>query len=150
MLFEKMINTIKEYPKLYEVYLKKITENYSVQKIEISAYKPSIVNATVIELSMENLKEEFILITYVQYKDMEDITIKQLSENLIKEKIHPQLHMSVDILSNTNLKKQLIGGYNKKDVNDLLDWLHKDYTFIENVLINQNKILKADIEKLRN
>ena len=57
--------------------------------------------------------------------------------------------MSADILGNTDFKNQFIGGYNKKDVDDLLDWLQKDYSYIENVLINQNKILKDDIKKLR-
>jgi len=149
MLIEKMINTIKEYPKLYEVYLNKLADNYSVQKIDISAYKPSFMDATVIDLHMANLREEFILITYIQYKDSETVTIKQRSEDSIKGKIHPQLYMSADILGNTDFKNQFIGGYNKKDVDDLLDWLQKDYSYIENVLINQNKILKDDIKKLR-
>ncbi len=150
MLIEKMINTIKEYPKLHEVYLNKLDENYSVLKIDISGYKPSFMDATHIDIHMENLRGEFLLITYLQYKDSETVSIKQRSEDSLKEKIHPQLYMSEDILSNMELKNQLIGGYNKKDIDELLDWLQKDYSFIEKVLLNQNKMLKDDIEKIRN
>lgn len=149
MLFDNMMKNIQEYPKLYEVYLKKLAENYSVNHIHISTFKPSIFNSILIELGMENLMKEIILITYIQYEDSDTVLIKHRTEDAIKEKIHPHLHLSADIMNNTELKKQLIGGYNKKQVDDLFDFVQKDYLFIE-VLLSQNKMLKDDIKKLRN
>ena len=91
MLFENQINIIKGYPKLYNVYLEKLGENYRLKSIHMVAMEPDVVNISIIELSMENMKEELILITYVQYEESITIEIKQRSEELMKGRIHPSL-----------------------------------------------------------
>ncbi|OYD57787.1 hypothetical protein CGZ90_13020 [Fictibacillus aquaticus] len=45
--------------------------------------------------------------------------------------------------------KSLFRGYNMNEVDEFLDTVMKDYTYLEHVLVKENDILKKEIEQLR-
>lgn len=143
MNFEQMMEEVKEYPKLYEVYQKKVDEGYSITGINVSVSNPKLLDLTYIEMMMENEQEESITLIYSEgYVKM----------NIVRpfpdvEKIHPKMVLNQDYIRMKKLKRKLFGGYDRDEVDQLLDWIAKDYDFVETMLLQKNKILKEDVQK---
>ena len=66
-----------------------------------------------------------------------------------KDKVHGNLLLNKNVIHDKEFKKKLFGGYDSDEVNRFLDLIIKDYKFIEDVVLKENKILKEDIDKFR-
>lgn len=146
MLYKMLSEHIKDYPKLNEVCQAMIREEYFITSITTTSMSPEQhLDYTSIEVHMENHAGERMLITLTE-GIVHSLTVEKASKN---EKIHPNLLLNKEIIHKKNFKKRVFGGYDMDEVNSFLDLIIKDYKFIEHGLINEIKMLKDDIKKLR-
>jgi DivIVA domain-containing protein len=147
MLYEKLIEHIKDYPKLNEVCQAVIREGFFITNIITNSMSPEHeLDYTGIEVGMENHGGERILLIFTQ-GIVNSLTVEKVPS--IKEKIHHNLLLNKEIIHNKNFKKRAFGGYDIDEVNGFLDLIIKDYKFIEQGLLKENKMLKEDMKKLR-
>lgn len=149
MLFKRLSEQIKEYPKLNEACQVMIREEYFITNISTTAMSP-VLHCISIEVGMENHDGERVLLIYEGIVDsvkVDFVTVEKVSS--ANEKIHPKLLLNKEIIHNKNFKKRAFGGYDIDEVNGFLDLIIKDYKFIEQGLIKEIKILKDDMKKLR-
>ncbi|MFC6039967.1 DivIVA domain-containing protein [Paenisporosarcina macmurdoensis] len=145
-MFTKLIELIKEYPYLEEAFQEKIREGFSVTNITSTAVSPDEVDFISIEIRMENQNKEKIVIVYTE-GFVNSITINQIPR--ATEEIHPNLVLNKDLIYNKTFKSKTFGGYDVDEVDQFLDLLIKDYTFIEDGLVKENIVLKKEVESLR-
>ncbi|WP_181884493.1 DivIVA domain-containing protein [Neobacillus piezotolerans] len=137
------------YPKLAKAYEKKRGQGFSAT----SVYTQSVAVETgdvisVVELTMAGPAGELILLTYSYSKGVLDILLERELPG-VQQKGDTNLLISGRDIQDKEFKRKLVRGYDPADVDAFLDVIFKDYSYIENVLIKENKILKEDVGKLR-
>jgi len=147
MLFEKLSETINQFPKLNEAYQERISQGYFITNITVRSTSPNNwYKNNSIELVMENDREERILIT-ANEGIVNSLFINSVSSS--KGKIHENIILNHETILNKEFKKKIIGGYDPDEVNHFLDIIINDYKFIENGLLQEFKTLQEDIKKLK-
>lgn len=147
MLFTKLIELIKEYPYLEEAVQEKIREGFSATNITTTAVSPDQEDFISIEVRMEDQNNEKIVVVYTE-GFINSITITQIPR--ATEELHPNLLLNKDLIYNKTFKRKTFGGYDVHEVDQFLDFLIKDYTFIEDGLVKENILLKKEVESLSN
>lgn len=145
MLFTKLIELIKEHPYLEEAIKEKIREGFSTTNITTTAVSPDQVDFISIEIRMEDQNKEKIVIVYTE-GFVNSITITQVPR--ATDELHPNLLLNKDLIYNKTFKSKMFGGYDIHEVDQFLDLLIKDYTFIEYGMVKENILLKKEIESL--
>lgn len=145
MLFTKLMELIKEYPYLEEAIQEKIHEGFSATNITTTAVSPDQVDFISIEIRMEDKNKEKIVVVYTE-GFVNSITITQIPR--ATEELHPNLLLNKDLIHNKTFKSKTFGGYDVDEVDQFLDLLIKDYTFIEDGLVKENILLKKEVESL--
>lgn len=147
-MLEKFKEHIKEFPKLYEVYEQKNSEDYSLITMYIHSFDIGIDGGlTHINLEMKNKMEEIILISFMYIKEvLNEINVETISS---QQKIHPGMALSRNLIENKQFKKRIFGGYDPDQVFRFKDLITKDYAFIEDGLIKENNRLKEEIRQLK-
>lgn len=147
MLFDKLSEQLKEYPKLNDVCLAMKREGFFITDISTVAVAPEEeLDYTRIEVGMENQEGERILILFME-GIVDSLTVEEGVPR--KEKIHPNILFNKETIRNKTFKKKVFGGYNDDEVDTFLDSVYRDYRFIEETLIKENKRLKEDLKTLR-
>lgn len=144
MLFTKLMELIKEYPYLEEAIQEKIREGFSTTNITATAVCDE-VDFISIEIRMENQNKEKIVVVYTE-GFVNSITITQIPRKT--EELYPNLLLNKDLIHNKTFKSKTFGGYDVDEVDQFLDLLIKDYTFIEDGLVKENILLKKEVESL--
>ncbi|MFC0187147.1 DivIVA domain-containing protein [Fictibacillus aquaticus] len=98
------------------------------------------------EVMMENDEGKRLLIT-VSQGYFNDISVKEVQPR--KPGIHHNLMLNDALIHYKRFNKSLFRGYNMNEVDEFLDTVMKDYTYLEHVLVKENDILKKEIEQLR-
>ncbi|MFB6801513.1 DivIVA domain-containing protein [Peribacillus butanolivorans] len=147
MIYERLSELIKDYPKLNEVCQAMIREEYFITKITTTSMSPvQQLDFTSIEVIMENHGGERILLIFNE-GIVDSMTVEELPST--NEKIHPNILLNKEIIHDKTFKKRAFGGYDIDEVDGFLDLIIKDYRFIEEGLIKEIKMLKEDMKKLR-
>lgn len=138
-----------KYPKLAKAYEKKRGQGFAATNIYAQSSVPEHgIELTVIELTMKNPEGKSILLIYSYSEDLLDTVFeKEMPE--LQQKNDSHLLLSGREIQDKEFKRKMIRGYDPSDVDAFLDVIIKDYSYIEKVLIQENKILKEDIAKLR-
>ncbi|WP_409271319.1 DivIVA domain-containing protein [Neobacillus sp. SCS-31] len=149
-MIQEMIDlAIGKFPKLAKAYEQKRGQGFAAT----SVYTQSVAVETgdvisVVELTMAGPAGESILLTYSYSKGVLDILLERDLPG-VQQKYDSNLLLSGRDIQDKEFKRKLVRGYDPSDVDAFLDVIFKDYSYIEKVLIKENKILKDDIEKLR-
>ncbi|WP_242485332.1 DivIVA domain-containing protein [Peribacillus sp. TH27] len=146
MIYERLCELIKDYPKLNEVCQAMIREEYFITKITTTSMSPVQQDFTSIEVIMENHGGERILLIFTE-GIVDSMTVEEFPST--NEKIHPNILLNKEIIHDKTFKKRAFGGYDMDEVDGFLDLIIKDYRFIEEGLIKEIKMLKEDMQKLR-
>lgn len=149
MVLAKIKELINEFPELKNAYEKKINEGYLLKDMYISSIDLGEAKtcATFIDLEMKNTLDENILLNYLE---IEDVLSKVKTEFFpAQKKIHPNLSLNKDYLKQVSFKKSIFRGYKVEEVHEFIEKIRKDYAFIEDILILENKLLKEEIKKLK-
>ncbi|MFE4243430.1 DivIVA domain-containing protein [Peribacillus butanolivorans] len=147
MIYERLSELIKDYPKLNEVCQAMIREEYFITNITTTSMSPvQQLDFTSIEVRMENHDGERILLIFTE-GIVDSMTVEEFPST--NEKIHPNILLNKEIIHDKTFKKRAFGGYDMDEVDGFLDLIIKDYRFIEEGLIKEIKMLKEDMKKLR-
>ena len=147
MLYDKLSEQLREYPKLNDMCQAMKREGFFITKISAEAVSPEVeLDYTRIEVSMENQAGEGILLLFTE-GILDSLTVEEDIPR--KEKIHPNILFTKGRISNKTFKKKVFGGYDADEVDTFLDMVYKDYRFVEETLLKENKRLKEDLRTLR-
>ncbi|WP_316569105.1 DivIVA domain-containing protein [Neobacillus sp. YIM B06451] len=149
-MIEEMIDlATRKFPKLAKAYEEKQGQGFTAT----SVYTQSVVVETgdvisVVELTMARPAGDSILLTYSYSKGVLDILLERELPG-VQQNGDSNLLLSGREIQDKEFKRKMVRGYDPSDVDAFLDVIFKDYSYIERVLIQENKVLKEDIEKLR-
>ncbi|WP_339146262.1 MULTISPECIES: DivIVA domain-containing protein [unclassified Sutcliffiella] len=146
MLFKMLTEHIKDYPKLNEVCHEMIRKGYNIVNISTTSISPEELDYIMIEIVMENHSGDRKLLHFTNGL-VNSMEFEKISSH--SEKIHPNLLLNKELIHNKEFKRKIFGGFDMDEVNLFLDLIIKDYKYIEQGLLKENKLLKEDMKKLR-
>ncbi|MFC7371403.1 DivIVA domain-containing protein [Fictibacillus iocasae] len=147
MLSDELKRLLLQFPEVIGEYEQHLQKGYSPTDIvirSIAVYDEEDLDTA--EVILENEQGHRVLIIASQGY-FRSVSVKELDPR--KSGIHHNLLLSDVLVYHKTFNKSLFRGYNMNEVDEFLDVIMKDYTYIEHVLVKENELLKKEIQQLR-